>query len=137
MSADFYEETICGLKLTITDSVRGPKPWVEGIQAPLAWFVILVLDGHIPDALEKIELGEDTGDGAAVSAVRPNKFHMGSAGFAKLQNQWRTLTGTEPGDDVYITGASFLEDSFLVPRKALKEILLRYLALRKNPPKRS
>jgi hypothetical protein len=38
-------------------------------------------------------------------------------------DEWRALTGEDPGDDAYLVGAEFLRNSLLVPRETLIAIL--------------
>jgi hypothetical protein len=122
--------TVGGLTVNLQSTSAGPILEVAGAQEPLAWVVNAALAGDIPDMPGHLERGENALAEVAIFAARPNAQHN----LAPLLNRWKSLTGRDAGDDVYLVGASFLEDKFLIPRSVLQELLNRLIDLRKNYP---
>jgi hypothetical protein len=116
-----------GLSVPLEATDSGPAVSARDPRlAPLAWVVNSALAGRLPLA-EAIERGESTRwRGQYASRREPGEHRV------RLERAWRGLTGTDPGEDVYVLGTSFLSDELLVPRGVLAELLRRLEALRAN-----
>jgi len=108
-----------GLAFDLRETQLGPI--LKGgtpLSEPLAWVVNSAFNGAIPDLLDALKRGDNTGRGG-VFLVRPLPEHD----VQKERANWRELTGNDPGNDVYLLGTSFLEVSLLAPRSTLIRII--------------
>jgi hypothetical protein len=111
--------TVDGLTLPLEASPDGirigdPGPPLEVI----AGFVNAALSGWIPALREKFERGEDA-IREPIVAMRVSPDDVGEA-----VERWRSATGTEPGEDIYLVGNGFAPN-LAVPRTVLIELLER------------
>jgi len=119
------------LSLPLTYLPTGPVLSIEkGFFDPIAWIVNPAVTGEEPQILERVARGEDVLMELRV-ALRPTAE---DDDLDEAKAQWRELTGSDPGEDVYILGTGFTTHEVVLPRQTLLEIIQTLKKLRAEFP---
>jgi hypothetical protein len=97
----------------------------EPAAEPLSFAVNASFGGVLDGLAERVAAGE--------SMARSGLFvmHVSSVtGEPPGAENWRALTGTDPGPDAYVVGAEFLKEAVQVPRDVLMDLLAKFARLR-------
>ncbi|MFZ5443177.1 MAG: hypothetical protein ACOZQL_24425 [Myxococcota bacterium] len=118
-----------GLSLPLVSSPNGPFVSEDDPRTQvLAWaLATIVTNPAFVDALrnnQSIEMQE----------ARIGPLTLDEEDRLKLGAEWKALSGTELGDDVWVCYFSFLRRHFALPRKALVELTEALLELRAATP---
>jgi hypothetical protein len=115
-----------GLTLVIEQGPDGPRLATGNrLTAPLAAVLNAAASGALPGLDEALERR----GGAETPIERVARPHPGDE-FPAEREQWRELTGSDPGDDVYVVGTAYTPGVMIVPRAALLGGLRALRALR-------
>jgi hypothetical protein len=97
------------------------------------------IHGEFPDLLDRIERGEDADDPMQRGFFAGRPYPEDITGERKAA--WKKLTGCDIDDDPVLVGSPMVRQSFLLPRRALVEILHAIAKMRaesatlpRNPP---
>lgn len=94
----------------------------------IAWLVNSALGNNISHFTESLSRGEDIFLQHPLRAVRPLTSNLSEA-----RAQWRELTGSELGEDVYMVGSRFT-DQVVLPRQTLLDLVQTLRQLRAEFP---
>lgn len=110
-----------GIRIPVIDGWAGPQLEHAAPLEPVAWVANEWIHGRFPDLLDRIERGEDADDAMqrGFFAARPYPEDITD----ERKSMWRNLTGVEIGDDPVLVGSMMSRPSFLLPRRALVQIL--------------
>jgi len=107
------------LSLPLKWTPTGPLLFIEDkFFEPIEWIVNAAVIGEIPQLADSIARGEDVVMEQRF-AVRP----MADEDFSEARTRWRELTGSDPGEDVYVLGTGFTYHEVVMPRKTLLQII--------------
>ena len=123
---------IAGLSIPLEQTPSGPIMSVEDQRlAPLAWVVNSALtEGSARGLADALERGSDLiVQGLYATRPEPDDPLVDDA-----RRNWRELSGSDAGEDVYVVGTTFCSNEFVIPRSALKEILTTLKTLHQQTP---
>ena len=107
------------LSLPLKWTPTGPLLFIEDkFFEPIEWIVNAAVINEIPQLTDSIARGEDVVM-LQRFAVRP----MPDEDLSEARARWRELTGSDPGEDVYMLGTGFTYHEVVLPRKTLLQII--------------
>jgi len=123
---------IAGLNILLEQTPAGPIMSVADQRLePLAWVVNSAITGGaaagLADALAR-------GDDLIVQGLYAARPEPDDPLVDGARQDWLALTGCEAGEDIYTVGTTFCEQEFVIPRRALAEILSGLKGLHRQTP---
>ena len=126
-----HDIKVNNLSLPLTYLPTGPVLSIQkGFFDPIAWIINPAVTGEEPQLAEKLAQGQDVIIEMRY-AVRPTAE---DDDLDEAKAQWRELTGSDPGEDVYILGTGFTTHEVVLPRQTLLEIIQTLKKLRAEFP---
>ncbi|MGB0386988.1 MAG: hypothetical protein ACPGWR_19405 [Ardenticatenaceae bacterium] len=97
---------------------------------PIQWVINSAVSDEAPQIADLVARGEDVSF-LMGHAIRPTPE---DDDLDELRALWRELTGSDPGEDVYILGTGFTYHEVVMPRQTLLEIIQTLKKLRAEFP---
>jgi hypothetical protein len=114
-----HDIKVNNLSLPLKWTPTGPLLFIEDkFLEPIEWIVNAAVIGELPQFSEAATRREDVVYGE-LYATPP----MPDEDLSQARARWRKLTGSDPGEDVYVLGTGFTYHEVVLPRKTLLQLI--------------